>query len=111
MTLEVRWLDHQLLYQFGKKLAFIDLASRMGNIGILWSGQDGQTVRGEGGMVEPMLGGAGSGTAPLYIEVLWVTGSGSCHHFHWRCRGQGVFMSLQEQKNAVQKSEVQDGTR
>ena len=84
MTLEVRWLDHQSLYQFGKKLAFIDLASRMGNIGILWSGQDGQTVRGEGGMVEPILGGAGLGTAPLYIEVRLLGHKPSWYQFSQR---------------------------
>ena len=36
---------------------------------------------------------------PSDLEVRRLEGSGGCHHFHWNCRGKGVFVLVQKNNN------------
>ena len=67
----------------------------MGEI-FLRGGWDRRTGWDRGGMEGPMVLGNGSGAPALPFEVRQVSGSGVYHHFHWCCRGSGVFVSVQK---------------
>ena len=71
----------------------------MGEIGLLLAGWDRRTGRNgwDGGSMEgPSVAGAGLGVLPLALDVRLAAGRGSCHHFHWCCRGHGLFVSVQK---------------
>ena len=70
----------------------------------------------EGGTEGPTVASAGSGAPPLALDVRRVVGSGDCHHFHWRCGGCGVFVSVQQNNNNTLDTKpsckiVQDSTK
>ena len=69
----------------------------MGEIGL--QGRSGWTGRNEDGTEVMMVAGAALGEFPLALEVRQVLRSSGFHHFHWCCRGHGLFVSVQKNNN------------
>ena len=72
---------------------------KMGEIGLLLVGWDGQTRRtrwDRGRMEGPALSDAVLGEPALALEVQRVAGSDSCQKFHQCCRGRRVFVPVQQ---------------
>ena len=72
---------------------------KMGEIGLLLVGWDGQTRRtrwDRGRMEGPALSDNVLGAPPLALEVRRVAGSDSCQKFHQCCRGRRVFVPVQQ---------------
>ena len=107
------------LLQFARKIGFYALVGRMGEIVLLlavWDIRIGRTRWDGGGVEGKALAGAGLGAPALDIEVWQTAGSGGYHHFHWCCRGGGLFVSVQKNNHNIRQTNpncniVQDGTK
>ena len=85
------------------------ISEKLGFWGASWYGKNwleraGRMGQGQyrGESEGPKILGAGSGEPTLYLEVRRVVVRIVCHHFRWRCRGRGLFVSVQ--KNTLHKN-------
>ena len=67
----------------------------------VWDRRTGRTGWDGGGMEGSVIAGARFVSSPFDLGVRRATRSGGCHHSHWCCRGQKVFLSVQQNNHNI----------